>query len=58
MLTTMKRILLLAASLLTAATLLAQNSFVHEQSDGYVWPTDPEVLAKLDRWQEIGRAHV
>ena len=30
----------------------AENSFVHEQSDGYVWPTDPEVLEKLDNWQD------
>lgn len=29
------------------------NSFVHEQSDGYEWPTDKEVLAKLDRWQDL-----
>ena len=32
----------------------AENSFVHEQSsaDGYVWPTDPQVLEKLDKWQD------
>ena len=29
------------------------NSFVHEQSDGYQWPTDPGVLAKLDQWQDL-----
>ena len=53
MLTTMRRILLSLAGLLAAATLLAQNSFVHEQSDGYVWPDDPAVLEKLDQWQDL-----
>ena len=28
------------------------NSFVHEQSDGYEWPTDTAVLKKLDQWQD------
>ena len=53
MLTTMKRILLSLASLMAAATLFAQNSFVHGQSDGYVWPDDPAVLEKLNRWQDL-----
>ena len=53
MLTTMKRILLSAVCLLSAVAALAQNSFVHDQSDGYVWPTDPQVLAKLDQWQDL-----
>lgn len=30
----------------------AENSFVHDQSDGYVWPTDSVVLEKLDNWQD------
>ena len=51
--TTMKRILLSLAGLLAAASLLAQNSFVHGQSDGYVWPDDPAVLEKLDQWQDL-----
>ena len=30
-----------------------QNSFVHEHdADGYEWPTDKAVLAKLDKWQD------
>ncbi|ADV43482.1 alpha-L-fucosidase [Bacteroides helcogenes] len=29
-----------------------ENSYIHEQSDGYEWPTDKEVLAKLDKWQD------
>ena len=49
----MKRILLLLAGLLAASTLLAQNSFVHEQSDGYVGPDDPAVLERLDQWQDL-----
>ena len=30
------------------------QSYVHEQSKAtdYVWPTDPAVLAKLDKWQD------
>lgn len=28
------------------------QGFVHGQSDGYEWPTDKEVLAKLDKWQD------
>lgn len=33
----------------------AENSYVHEQSseDGYEWPTDPQVLDKLDKWQDL-----
>lgn len=33
----------------------AENSYVHEQSSAndYVWPTDPQVLAKLDKWQDL-----
>ena len=33
----------------------AQESFVHQQSavNGYVWPTDKEVLQKLDQWQDL-----
>ncbi|MDE5676633.1 alpha-L-fucosidase [Phocaeicola sp.] len=29
-----------------------ENSYVHEQSDGYEWPTDKAVLEKLDHWQD------
>ena len=30
------------------------QGFVHQQSEasGYVWPTDTEVLNKLDQWQD------
>ncbi len=54
----MKKRQLLALAAFTALAFnafgQAENSFVHEQSDanGYVWPTDTEVLAKLDKWQD------
>ena len=50
-----KRILLtLGFSFLAlAASAQEENSFVHEQSDGYEWPTDPAVLEKLDAWQDL-----
>lgn len=41
---------LLAASVV--ATAQETNSYVHEQSDGYEWPTDTAVLRNLDRWQD------
>jgi alpha-L-fucosidase len=49
-----KRILLtLGFSFLALAASAQDNSFVHEQSDGYEWPTDPAVLEKLDAWQDL-----
>lgn len=39
-------------SLSFASTAQEENSFVHEQSDGYVYPTDPEVLSQLSKWQD------
>ncbi len=49
-----KRILLtLVFSFLALAASAQDNSFVHEQSDGYEWPTDPAVLEKLDAWQDL-----
>ena len=43
----MKRILLLVltAGLALQASAQEENSYVHEQSDGYQWPTDPAVLS-------------
>lgn len=29
------------------------NGMRHERSDGYVAPTDPQVLAKLDKWKDL-----
>ena len=49
----MKRLFAAAAVCAAAFPLMAQNSYVHEQSDGYQWPTDPQVLEKLDAWQDL-----
>ena len=43
---------LLGAALSSNLNAQDANSYVHEQSDGYEWPTDKEVLAKLDKWQD------
>ena len=43
---------LLGAALSSSLNAQDANSYVHEQSDGYEWPTDKEVLAKLDKWQD------
>ena len=52
----MKRIISLIAGLcavlLPLQNLCAQDNGVHGVSDGYEWPTDPAVLAKLDHWQD------
>jgi len=37
----MKRLFLTTVCLLAAAAAWAQESFVHDPSDGYVRPTDP-----------------
>lgn len=49
-----KKLLACAAGLACALTMQAQaeNSYVHEQSDGYEWPTDKDVLERLDKWQD------
>ena len=39
--------------MLLLATTLAQTTNVHEQSDGYEWPTDPLVVKKLHEWQDL-----
>ena len=45
----MKRILFAAVLCLTVLSLSAQDN----TTDGYVWPDDPLVLEKLDRWQDL-----
>ena len=42
-----------ALLLLLGSAAHAQETFVHYQSDGYDWPTDPAVLQKLDQWQDL-----
>ena len=29
------------------------QSYVHEQSKDYIWPTDPQVVEKLKGWQDL-----
>lgn len=38
---------------LTFLSVFPQQGFVHETSQEYVWPTDKNVLEKLDRWQDL-----
>lgn len=44
---------LLGATLSMSVNAQEANSYVHEQSDGYEWPTDSAVLKKLDQWQDL-----
>lgn len=55
-----KKILFLIAAICLSSTFYAQGNFatkehgfVHEVSKNYEWPTDPEVLKKLDQWQDL-----
>lgn len=48
----MKKLLLTFAAMLLVATAIAQTTNVHEQSNGYEWPTDPLVVKKLHEWQD------
>ena len=55
-----KRLLSLDAGTCLSFTLFAQGNFatkdhgfVHGISKKYEWPTDPEVLKKLDQWQDL-----
>lgn len=55
-----KRLLSLVAGISLSFTLYAQENFVtkdhgfvHGISKKYEWPTDPEVLKKLDQWQDL-----
>lgn len=47
----MKIAVLLFTFMLGVSAISAQT-FVHEQSESYTWPTDKEVLDKLDKWQD------
>ena len=44
--------ILFLAALVTTTQALAQGN-VHEQSDGYIWPTEPAVLDNLHQWQDL-----
>ena len=43
-----------AMTLASGANAQQVQGFVHKQSKAtdYVWPTDPKVLEKLDKWQD------
>lgn len=45
--------LFIAISFIFISTAYPQQGFVHQQSEGYVVPTDEKVLQKLDRWQDL-----
>lgn len=47
------RFFLVALICLLTATTHAQQGFVHESSRGYVPPHEPEVIQKLDQWQDL-----
>ena len=53
----MKRTLTIAATalalLLGSTTAIAQQNNLHEQSDGYEWPTEPDVVENLKQWQDL-----
>ena len=43
-----------ASALLASFAISASaQSYVHEQSKDYIWPTDPQVVAKLQDWQDL-----
>ena len=55
----MKKLLAALCCCTLISPALAQDEqvqgFVHEQSkaNDYIWPTDPQVLEKLDQWQDL-----
>jgi alpha-L-fucosidase len=49
----MRRITTVLISCLLLAGVNAQDTFVHEQSSTYEWPSDSLVLEKLDRWRDL-----
>ncbi len=48
-----KRIQLVIGGMFFTLMLYSQQGFVHEQSDGYVWPREASVLEKLESWQDL-----
>ncbi|WP_276504316.1 alpha-L-fucosidase [Terrimonas pollutisoli] len=47
----LKKIQLICVSVLLQSLVIAQQN-VHPQSTTYEWPTDPDVKAKLEKWQD------
>ncbi|RNC64191.1 alpha-L-fucosidase [Proteiniphilum sp. X52] len=48
-----KKQILILCGILFSALIHSQQGFVHEQSKGYVWPEEENVLKKLDEWQDL-----
>lgn len=47
------RILFLVTVLVNSVCSLPAQGNIHQQSSTYMWPTDPQVRAKLDNWQDL-----
>lgn len=47
-----KKKILTIIGILFTTLIYSQQGFVHEQSQGYVWPEEENVLKKLDEWQD------
>ena len=47
-----KKKILTIIGILFTTLIYSQQGFVHEQSQGYVWPEEENVLEKLDEWQD------
>lgn len=47
-----KKKILTIIGILFTTLIYSQQGFVHEQSQGYVWPEEENVLNKLDEWQD------
>ena len=46
-----RKIISVASALALAMTVsVSAQSYVHEQSKDYIWPTDPKVVEKLQEW--------
>ena len=43
----------LSALMVFSMAFAQQRGDVVDQADGYEWPTDPQVLQKLDQWQDL-----
>ena len=48
-----KAIVLLVTALSIVSMQAQQQGFVHESSKEYTWPEEKDVLAKLDKWQDL-----
>jgi alpha-L-fucosidase len=49
----MKHLITLLLALGMVSSLYAQEGMVHEKSDSYIYPKEPEVLQQLEHWQDL-----